>query len=462
MIETPVNFTPADMICPKDAMGNVLYQGKPVIEEWDVNIPKDGFIRDFCLATKGKATPSKFSAWSAMWLISSVIKRDAWLQWDPHELWGNLWVIIVAPPKWFGKSTVADDYCDEILQEFIQHIHDPLEKARKNQRLFHGSVTIEALYKRLSEEIVVPVEGADKDLKFKYSFGSLLLSEFGTFLGKARYKEDIVQRLDDLYSSKSRDEVETISRGVEILENTYITLLAATTPKALAQSMPESAQADGFMSRIIICKHSELEKSFTKPFPIIKDAISKLALKLAWIALYAKGEYVMCEEADRLYEEDFGKLVARASEDPESDEIAAESRVDNLLLKTAMIVRASRYELGNIITKEDYLAARTMVFGVYQDTHEAMQLVGSSRDDINFNRVSSYIKKKGSVERVVVQRRFSAKNGGDGIRAPKLTEIIEQLLAENDIAIYQDNKLLDRPTNHGSEIYKWIANGRMV
>ena len=53
----------------------------------DQLIPKrKGFISDFVFHTRGIMTPTLASIWSALFVLQSAIKREAWLQWYPKPL----------------------------------------------------------------------------------------------------------------------------------------------------------------------------------------------------------------------------------------------------------------------------------------------------------------------------------------------------------------------------------------
>ena len=424
-------------------------------ETWDSNLPSVGFITDFVYATKGWATPAKFSTWTALFCIASVLKRDVWLKWadDDHKFYPNLFVCIVAGPKWWGKSTVTDDFADRVLENFIVHLPTEELKVRKHQRVLHGSVTPQALYSELSKPVnKVHLNGKTYTLKKEVSsYASVISSELGVFLNKERYNEGLIQRLDDLYSCKISDEVLTIARDKEELRDIYVCILGATTPRALDDALPKSAISDGFLSRMVIVRQRDLEKPrHRRPYTLV--TLDDLGARLAWVAEHCWGEYDLSPEADTLYDEDHKLMYDRAVEDPESQETAAESRIDNLLLKTALLIRCSRYEPGNTITGADYRDARKIVFSTLPDSRSVMRDVNRSTDGRNLDKVAEWLKRHTPVERTRVLRTFSSYN----INAKMINEVVNQLVAEERITITYKGHRQDQTLSKGAEIWSWI------
>src|SRR6056297_1303363 len=108
-------------------------------EEWDANLPQPGFLTDLVLTTRGIETPTKFAIWSGIFAISTILKRDAYLNWGFKPLYPNMYIILVAPPRMCAKSTVID-ICEDIflgLDDLLKSVDLKLA-FRKKLNLHHS------------------------------------------------------------------------------------------------------------------------------------------------------------------------------------------------------------------------------------------------------------------------------------------------------------------------------------
>jgi len=74
-------------------------------EDFDEFLPEPGFMTDFVMALRGVESPTIFAFWAAAFVMSTVLKRDAFLQWYPENIFPNLYIMLVAPPRVCAKST---------------------------------------------------------------------------------------------------------------------------------------------------------------------------------------------------------------------------------------------------------------------------------------------------------------------------------------------------------------------
>ena len=220
-------------------------------EDWDKLLPSPGFITDFVLATRGLTTPTKFCIWSALFTISSVVRRDAELDWKPLRFFPNLYVFLVGPPCFTGKSTIIDHYVDKLLTSFHKHIKDPIEREKKKIRnKITSSCTPEALINGLARRVIHPrdAKGTMQDVKIG-SECCIVTGELSTFLGKQQYNAGLIQKLTSLYDCKENDRAITLSRTKDELEDIYVTLIGGMTQSGLENSIAEAALEEGFLSR---------------------------------------------------------------------------------------------------------------------------------------------------------------------------------------------------------------------
>ena len=112
-------------------------------ENWDHYVPETGWISDFVLALRGIETPTSFCLWTAISIISSVLKRDCWLRWVPQNLYPNFYIILIGPPK-TGKTTAAL-FGDELMRYMVDYLPTERMKMQKKIEMYRSRITPEAL-----------------------------------------------------------------------------------------------------------------------------------------------------------------------------------------------------------------------------------------------------------------------------------------------------------------------------
>lgn len=435
----------------EDKIQNKFWEG----EEWDKNLPPKGFITDFVLATRGMETPTIFSAWSALYLISCMAKRDAWLKWYPNKFFGNLYIVFVAPPRVCAKSTALRFGEEKVLLNAYKYLPKEHE-LRKRIKIIHSKATSESLREWLKPEHRT-VKVGKKDFKTLF-FGSeiaFFISELATFLGKQQYNVGLVDKLTDLFDCKDSDDDSTVKEGSVKYKNLYVCLCGGTTEDGLKMSIPQEALHGGFISRLILLV--QLKPTRCYPFPMrVKEGPSEeeLAKRLAWIALNSKGEYVFSESAKKCYVEwykDFKRELGERAKD-EFDK----TRYDIHLIKTAMLVRMQRYERGNVITEDDFEAARKLLLST---VNKSEKIMGDSSDAIYskiYNAAEQQLKKNTEISyRKLMQNVSPSKKGGTPYT---LKRVIKDMANDGLLSVTYQDKVISRPKCIGGEVYSLIEN----
>ncbi len=349
-------------------------------EPGEDDMPKDGFISDFVLGLKGVSTSSLMSIWAAIATISSVLKRDAWLGWYPSPLVPNMYIILAAPPGILRKTTVID-FADSIIQKMPSYIQNPVMQLKKQVNMLRGEITPQALHSKLAPEEIKyrdPTTGETVKID-RGSQLSIFASELSTVINKAKYNEGIIEKLTSLFDGRiTGDERETKSEGLIRLRNIFVTLLGALTPDNLTSSIPEIALGGGFLSRCVMVYQSKP----TRFYPIPKKIHSapeadELAKRLAWIAENSYGEYHLTEDAYEAYEAWYRTYTDGFMKATKEEQLKR-ARMDNLLLRLSLIIRAQRYEIGNDIHLEDFDCALKLLTSTYTHNQEAFETISMS------------------------------------------------------------------------------------
>ena len=440
MIKTPIPYDESQI---KD----IFWSEEP----FDKYLPEKGFLTDFVLATRGIETPTILSFWSAVWTLSSALKRDAFFKWFPDPLYPNFFIVLVAPPRICAKSTAVRQFGEKILTSFTKFYKDPKVKFVKEINLLRKA-TPEAMDQSL-EPIKNAVIGSGKG-SVKMSRGSqvaIVVSELSTFLGKQKYNEGLISKLIDLYDCKDTDSSATVSRGEIIFENIFVTLIGATTISGLNESIPEVAMEGGFISRVILV-HSPLPtRSYPEPHAVIGGPTrEELSKRLAWIANNAQGEYYFTPEAKKYYEKFYHKHRKKLVKE-EKESVELKSRYDIHLRKLALILRAQEYREGTEISLDILKRAKLILEETYKNAQGITQDVGVSLYTKAYMRTKEIILQRGKITRRQLIQRLSP----SGVNADLILKIMQHIHQEGLISITLRGDQKKYPSTIGEELYTW-------
>ena len=422
-----------------------------VEEPFDKYLPKKGFLTDFVLATRGIETPAHLCFWSAVWVLSSALKRDAFFKWFPDPLYPNFFIILVAPPRICAKSTAVRQFGEKILMGFSKHYKDPKMKFVKEVNLLRKA-TPEAMEVALAPvENVIIGSGTGAVKMSRGSQAAVVVSELAVFLGKQKYNEGLITKLIDLYDCKDDDSSSTISRKTINFKNIYFTLIGATTISGINESIPEAAMGGGFISRVILVHSPTPTRSYPEPRAVIggptRDELTK---RLAWIANNAQGEYYFSEEAKKYYDKFYKKNRAALIKGDEAS-IDLKSRYDIHLRKLALILKAQRYEKGNEISLEILKEAELILEETYNGAAGITQDVGATLYTKSYMKTKEIIFKRGKITRRQLIQRLSP----SGVSADLVLKIMQHVHQEGLIAITLRGEKRKYPSTIGEELYIW-------
>lgn len=428
---------------------------------YDSAIPKrKGFITDLIYTMRGMEVPTLFTIWSALWLLSTVIKREAWLQWYPRSLYPNLYIILAAPAG-FKKSVTIDDVGIPIVENLQRYIGHTNIRRMKNIHIVKDKMTPEALldamlpsskkgkasFVLVDEESNPLVDAHNRPIRYKATSEiGIVLSEMTSSIGKRSYTEGFVEILLDLYNPKDSWEWRTKGEGLKKFHRTYLSLLAATTPSAFKESVPKVAAGDGFLSRCVIVYQRGTNRRFSMPRPVpAAPTLEELTMRLAWVAEHGLGEYKLDAEAFKLYDRWYNDHKDYIED--HDNESGLRGRMDINILKVALLLRLQRYadEPEGIITAGDLQDAINLVHITYGLSAE---LLGELGDELkkDADRVMHIIDKFKTIKRVDLLRKSH-------IPVDDFNQIIDYLVQTGEITITCDGKNKSYPSKDGQEVY---------
>jgi len=428
-------------------------------EDFDRYLPKPGFITDFVMSLRGIETPTIFAFWEAAFVMSTMLKRDAWLEWYPQNIWPNLYVMIVAPPRLCAKST-GINFGSKILQDF--HNELPGEMFFKKQiNIMSTRATPESLSDALRTDEKKYLQDGKLTTVEIGSELAIMASEASTFLGKQKYNLGLIDRLTHLYDCLDNDMDRTRKDGKVEFKNIYVTFIGATTPEGVRSSIPEEAFEGGFMSRLIVAYQDLPTRTY--PFPKAvkfaadpKQTITRKHLvdRLAYLAVKSQGAYTMAPEAiaahEKFYEEFHESLLKK--EDRSERKKNMYHRFDTHLLKLALILRAQQYEPGNVITLEDYIQARNILSATLDRDVTPVEDIGASSHDTHYNRIKNLIQRRPMTRKELLQSMSPYR-----CYVEEVNKILDSLHSEGVISVTLNGKQEATMSRTTKEVYTWVG-----
>lgn len=119
-----------------------------------------------------------------------------------------------------------------------------------NLHVAPSSVSRASLIDTLAEAEVTVLRPSEASPYHKYNSLQVAATEFGTFL--SQYETEFMSTLNDLYDCVRYKEKKRSMKGAIDLPHPQLSIIAGTTPAWLGSSLPETAWAEGFSSRLII------------------------------------------------------------------------------------------------------------------------------------------------------------------------------------------------------------------
>jgi hypothetical protein len=466
-------------------MGDTMWKkGVPVPykEEDDPNVDwKKEFFEDKCLLStrnfitdciytyRGRQVSAMYIAWSILFVLSTVIKREAWINWADEKMYANLYVLLVGPAGIAMKGT-AIGFAQKLLPKFNEYIDDESWAYRKNVLLLRNKATPEYIIgemvpakkaetlgvhqfeyvKDKAGRIVTDKEGNPVQYQI-CSEAALILRELAVMLTKKSYAEDLVDVLTDLYDPDEYWDAGTRGRGRETLYRHYLTMIGGTTPTGFKDSIPKTAAGDGFLSRVITV-YSEGGIN-SRPEPLVIDSapdVEELAKRLAWIAKNVYGEYTLSDEAKTYYYKWYNEWQKDLKSDPN---VGVNSRLGIHLLQVAFLLRAAQYKKGNVIELSELRQSEELLKYTASNSRAIIAEIQGGDYIRGLNKVEDYIKKKMKVRRRPLMQAMKEYN------SYQINEFLRHALQSGTIRIYRDGKSQTNITTFSEEEYRWVIKG---
>ncbi len=368
-------------------------------DETDKMIPKDqdgkhieGFITDLIYATRGREISTMYGIWSALYLISSVIQRDAWLMPPDGDPWLdkdylNFYLLLVGPPG--SGKTSAVNLVQKVLSKCNQHYRDSDDPffQRKACAEISDVSTPEAFLGTLARhsrnddgsarKVIVGLDRNKNVSEVKaISNGNITLSEFASLLGRKNYSEGMSTHLLQLYDSPSMFRWNTVKRGLVLIPDVYLNIIGASTQDGMTSSVNPAVLEDGFMSRVIMCYVPTYGRKRPDRYQT-GCSLKVLSQRLLWISKYQKGAFKLDHEAHERYYTWYSNFIDKMNKNTEKAGYLIRNRT--LVLKVAALLKMSEYTPGNVIAIRHLEAAFKLIDQTYSKVADLLEYFTDSQ-----------------------------------------------------------------------------------
>jgi hypothetical protein len=299
------------------------------------------WLKAYIEFTNETESPDCYHFWVGATLISAATKRQICINMNQFRIFPNLYVILVGPSG--ARKSIATGIGMGIAEKV-------------GIRKFSDKITGAALIKDLSGATEKFVDQAKGEVQLCSPI-MIYASELGVFLGSDAYGSGVIADLTDLYDCPSKWEKKTISRDAETVTQPFVSMLAASTPQTLKDTVPTGAVGQGFTSRIIFVWGGGRRKRVPiPPWGVEYEMLqTNLVADLKHISTL-RGQFVFSDDGFKAYKDHY--MAHPEPEEEYEDERfrGYASRKDIHTLKLAQIMSLA-YKDELVLTAEDIKGA---------------------------------------------------------------------------------------------------------
>lgn len=319
------------------------------------------FVDYFLEYTKDVESPTSFLKWSALSILSAVLRDNFFLDHEKLQVYPNIFVILMAKSGACRKSTPLK-------------ISAALLKQVQNTKIIEGRTSIQAAMRKLSQ-----AETSENGHMIKGASAFFYSEELRNLVVE---DPQAIGLLTDLYDYHEKYSVDLISGGTSVLNHVCISLLAASNEVFFREIYTNSAIYGGLLGRTFIVAESKRRHKNSMMYLSAGHPPAPLVLHLKALSVMgAKPDHnpklEMEAEAKEYYHEWYNTI-----EDSwyERDLIGFDTRMHTHVLKVAILLAAAREDFQKSIKKQDVESAIDLV--VPLRSNYTMLMMGAAKNDI--------------------------------------------------------------------------------
>lgn len=377
------------------------------------------FIEAFLQSNSTMGVPERYKVWSAISIVAGALERKVWVVHEHFTLYPNLYVVLIGSPG-IGKSTAAEKAADILANVVgISFMGNRINEASFLNRL-----------EKTSEWKQFHLEGKT----YPHSACFLFASEAATSFSEMYPGSGITHTLTDLFNCGPQGwstirgfEKETVKKGIQMICNPCINILACTTSTWFTSKMVTKEDAlGGFGSRLIVVNHKGTEiRDNTWRDPSMKShgTNKNLVQELSHINSI-KGPFVPTDGWREAYKEISDRYQQHRNELLTSEIMTSVAqRKQTQAVKVSMILAASRSD-SLTLEADDFIKAWELLTGLEDNIEDAYSGIIEDPENKVAKEILDFLHKKKLTEftRAHIVDVFRAKHG-----TKKISKALEEM-----------------------------------
>lgn len=350
----------------------------------DDHLSYENFFHAYAALNENTEIPKGFSAWCGLAAISAMLARRCYLDMGTFTIYPNMYLVLIAGSGNMRKST-SIGVTKKLLAELDY-----------GPNLVSQKVTTEQLLQELRTGVKTIEIGKKSGEEGQ---GYLCADEFTNFLNQATIQSGMNPLLTELYDCNPRFSYGTISRGKEVLSNTQLGILAATTPEELHKAVPREGIGSGLASRIIFVYEDRVSDPIA--FPTYTDEQLKareFCLRFLQRISGLSGKVTLPKPVKEWFEECYIERCHKSELFKNKALAGYASRRFIHILKLSTIISAGRTETLSLSIQSGR-DAEALLLDTEKHLHHVVQLVMMNEKGSITQQVLSIILQKEKVQR---------------------------------------------------------------
>lgn len=373
--------------------------------------------------TEETESAREFWLWSGIFAICASMQRKIWLPYGLEPLFPNIYILLVAPP---GKSRKGP----------------PITLVKKMLEAIKIPVSVDSMSKRaLTKELATSSSLGFFEYKNKpmqQTSLAIISKELSSLL--AVDPKGMIEVLTDLYDCHETWTYKTSEKGTDSLYNLCVSCFLGSTPKWIAENLPEIAMGAGFSSRLAVIMGYDKYKRITLPPVPPKETYEKLIHDLGIISTLV-GEFKWEPSAYSLHDKWYQALDEKYAQVKDERLHPFLERIHVMVLKVAMALRVS-YSNDLTLVADDIGKATDLLERILETASDALAGHGRSRTSIDVETILVQLRTYKELSfREILQMNYRNTNKRE------LQEVLETIVAMGVV------EMSFGPSGDG--VYKW-------
>ena len=375
------------------------------------------FLRSYVRLLEQTEVPPRFAIWTGIAALLASLERRVWISQGVFNIYPNFFMILVAASG--QKKSTPINLADKLLRRITPY----------PPNIISQKVSTEALISAIKKH-----EVRDSTRLMAESCGGIVIAdELVTFLDRGALEKGLGPILTKLWDC-SKFEYETISRGTEVVEGGYLSILGGTTIDLIRNSLPRDSIGGGFTSRSLFIYEDKIAPpvawvEYDESLMELEEELVKYLSELAKLA----GPVTVDKDAKTFYKQDYEQRYYNSPFRKHAALQNYENRRQSHLFKVAMALMVAE-DPGLVLRREHIEGAKTILEEAEIHMPKVMDLIIASDTGAQGNLVYEFIhhetksRKEGYVTRADLVRHFAHR-----LDSAEISKIMDTLLVSGRV-----------------------------